>query len=34
MTTVKWIISDETQALIAEFGKDQYGQSLFIPDAK
>jgi tungstate transport system substrate-binding protein len=31
---IQWIISDETQALIAEFGKDQYGQSLFIPDAK
>ncbi len=31
---IQWIISDETQALIEEFGKDQYDQSLFIPDAK
>lgn len=31
---IEWLISDETQALIEEFGKDKYGQSLFIPDAK
>jgi len=31
---INWIISDNTQKLIAEFGKDKYGQSLFIPNAK
>lgn len=29
-----WLISDGTQALIAEFGVDKYGQALFIPNAK
>lgn len=28
-----WIISDSTQKLIAEYGKDKYGQGLFIPNA-
>lgn len=31
---VDWILSDKTQKLIGEFGKDKYGQSLFIPNAK
>jgi len=31
---IEWMLSEEGQALIAEFGKDQYGQSLFIPNAK
>lgn len=31
---INWIISDNTQKLIAEFGKEKYGQSLFIPNAK
>jgi tungstate transport system substrate-binding protein len=29
----EWIISPETQALIGEYGKDQFGQPLFYPDA-
>jgi len=28
-----WIVSADTQKLIAEFGKDKYGQALFIADA-
>lgn len=28
-----WMVSDETQKVIAEFGVDQYGQALFIADA-
>lgn len=31
---VDWMISDKAQDLISEFGKDKYGQSLFIPNAK
>lgn len=31
---VDWIISEPTQKLIAEFGKDKFGESLFIPNAK
>lgn len=31
---VDWMISDKAQNLIKEFGKDKYGQSLFIPNAK
>lgn len=30
---VEWIISDEVQDMITEFGKDKYGQSLFVPNA-
>lgn len=30
----EWILSEETQKLIGEFGKDKYGESLFIPNAK
>ncbi|MGI6698185.1 MAG: extracellular solute-binding protein [Clostridiales bacterium] len=30
---VEWIISDEIQNMISEFGKDEYGQSLFVPNA-
>lgn len=29
---VQWILSDETQALIGEFGKEEFGQPLFIPN--
>lgn len=29
-----WILSEKTQKLISDFGKDKYGQSLFIPNAK
>lgn len=31
---VDWIISEKTQKLIGEFGKDKYGEALFIPNAK
>lgn len=31
---INWIISPETQTLIGDFGKEEFGQSLFIPDAK
>jgi tungstate transport system substrate-binding protein len=31
---VDWILSDKTQKFIGEFGKDKYGISLFIPNAK
>lgn len=31
---IAWMLSEEGQALIEEFGKEQYGQSLFIPNAK
>ncbi|MDD2574354.1 MAG: substrate-binding domain-containing protein [Firmicutes bacterium] len=30
---VEWIISDEILEMISEFGKDEYGQSLFVPNA-
>ncbi len=30
---VEWIISDEIQNMISGFGKDEYGQSLFVPNA-
>lgn len=30
----KWIVSDETQKIIGEFGAKEYGESLFIPNAK
>jgi len=30
---VEWITSAETQAAIGEFGRDEYGQPLFYPDA-
>ncbi len=29
----EWITSEKIQKMIAEFGKDKFGQSLFIPDA-
>lgn len=31
---IKWILSDKVQKLIGDFGKDKYGQALFIPNAK
>jgi tungstate transport system substrate-binding protein len=31
---IEWILSDEGQELIATFGIEEYGQSLFIPNAK
>ncbi|WP_040212366.1 substrate-binding domain-containing protein [Clostridium polynesiense] len=31
---VDWIISDKVQKLIRDFGKEKYGESLFIPNAK
>lgn len=31
---VDWILSDETQALIASFGVEEFGASLFTPNAK
>lgn len=31
---ITWILSDKTQKLISEFGKDKFNQSLFIPNAK
>jgi tungstate transport system substrate-binding protein len=33
-TFEEWLLSEETQKLISEFGKDKYGESLFIPNAK
>lgn len=30
---VDWILSDDTQKLIGEFGVEEYGESLFIPNA-
>jgi tungstate transport system substrate-binding protein len=30
---VNWITSPETQKLIADYGKDKYGQQLFYPNA-
>lgn len=30
---IKWILSEKGQKLIEEYGKDKYGQSLFIPNA-
>ena len=33
MKFVEWITSEKIQKMIGEFGKDKYGQSLFIPDA-
>ena len=31
---ITWILSDKTQKLISEFGKDKFNQSLFVPNAK
>ncbi|WP_291967563.1 substrate-binding domain-containing protein [Caloramator sp.] len=31
---VEWILSEKTQRLIGKFGKEKFGQSLFIPNAK
>lgn len=33
-TFIDWILSDKAQKLIGEYGRDKYGQSLFIPNAK
>ncbi|PKM51935.1 MAG: tungsten ABC transporter substrate-binding protein [Firmicutes bacterium HGW-Firmicutes-7] len=34
MTFVDWILSEKTQKLIGEYGKEEFGQALFIPNAK
>lgn len=31
---IEWLVSAETQELIGQFGVDEFGQSLFVPDAK
>ena len=31
---INWILSEETQTAIAEFGVETYGQALFVPNAK
>lgn len=31
---IEWILSDKAQELIGEFGKEKFGQPLFIPNAK
>lgn len=31
---IKWMLSDKGQRIIGEFGKEKYGQSLFIPNGK
>lgn len=31
---VKWILSEDTQKLISEFGTEKFGQPLFVPNAK
>lgn len=31
---VEWLLSERTQELIREFGKEKFGQSLFVPNAK
>lgn len=33
-TFMDWLLSDQTQKLIGEFGKEKYGQPLFVPNAK
>ena len=30
----KWIVSEDTQKLIGEYGVEEYGQALFVPNAK
>lgn len=30
----EWIVSEETQKIIGEYGADEYGEALFIPNAK
>ncbi len=30
----EWIVSEDTQKLIGEYGQEEYGQALFIPNAK
>ena len=31
---IEWLLSSETQKLIGEFGKEEFGQPLFVPNAK
>lgn len=31
---IKWLLSEETQKLISEFGVEKFGQPLFVPNAK
>lgn len=30
---IKWLLADDTQSMIGEFGKDKFGQALFVPNA-
>ena len=30
----KWILSEDTQKLIGEYGVEEYGEQLFVPNAK
>lgn len=34
MEFMNWLLSDETQELIKEYGKEEYGQALFVPNAE
>jgi len=34
MEFVNWILSDEAQELIKDYGKEEYGQALFVPNAE
>ena len=31
---IEWLLAEETQNIIGEFGKDKFGQPLFVPNAK
>lgn len=31
---IEWLLSQDTQSMISEFGVEKYGQPLFIPNAK
>lgn len=34
MAFVNWLTNEKTQKIIGEYGKDKFGQALFVPDAK
>lgn len=34
MSLINWITGEKAQKMIGEYGKDQFGQALFVPDAK